>query len=364
MTVELEMLLPPGSRSRMLKVGDLDMHLLEAGDPADPLLLLLHGFPELAFSWRHQLAPLAAAGFHVVAPDQRGYGRTTGEDRGRLEQFRILALASDMVRLVGALGHGHAACVVGHDFGSPVAGWSALARPDLFRACVLMSAPFPGAPPFPAGPRAALDWVAGLKELGRKHYQLWYATDEAAPDMDGAPQGLRDFLLAYLHMKSGDWAGNRPFALKGWQADELAKLPEYYVMRDGLGMVATVAPHCPAEVPGWLGEAALELMAGEYARTGFGGGLLWYRAIASGRFQADFELFAGRRIEVPAMFLAGARDWGIHQSPGALEAMERRAAADWRSTHLVEGAGHWVQQERPGEVTAALLAFLAGLGRS
>jgi pimeloyl-ACP methyl ester carboxylesterase len=353
-------------------VNGLDMHILEGGDPAHPLVLLLHGFPELAYSWRHQIAPVAAAGFHVVAPDQRGYGRTTGEDRSRLEQFRILHLVRDAMALVGALGHSNVHMVVGHDFGSPVAAWAALARPDIFRRVVLMSAPFPGTAPWPppaaagktgtAPARGGADWVGDLAKLGRKHYQLYYSTDAAAAEMDAPEQGMAAFLSAYYHVKSGDWAGNRPFALSGWTADELAKLPDYYVMPKDLGMAATVAPHSPAVQPDWLPQEALAVYAGEYGRTGFGGGLLWYRAISCGRFQADFDLFAGRRIEGPALFLAGDRDWGIHQNPGALDAMAARAGADWRGTELIPGAGHWVQQERPEAVTARLVAFATEQG--
>ena len=356
--------LPPGVSSRLIPdVNGLHMHILEAGDPGDPLLLLLHGFPELAFSWRNQIAPLAAAGFHVVAPDQRGYGATTGEDRSRLEQFRILNLVRDAMGLVSALGHSEVACVVGHDFGSPVAAWAALARPDIFRACVLMSAPFPGTPAWPLRPApAAPDWQAALARLGRKHYQWYYSTDAAAPDMDAPAQGMHAFLRAYYHGKSGDWAGNEPFALKGWTAEELAKLPDYYVMPLDKGMAEAVLPYAAGEAP-WLTDAQLDVYARNFGRTGFGGGLLWYRAITSGQFQADFELFAGRRIEGPACFIAGDRDWGIHQSPGALEAMGQRAGADWRGTTLVPGAGHWVQQEKPDEVTRLLLDFLRGLPR-
>jgi pimeloyl-ACP methyl ester carboxylesterase len=340
-------------------VSGLDMHVLEAGHPSQPLILLPHGFPELAYSWRHQIAPLAAAGFHVVAPDQRGYGRTTGEDRTRLEQFRILQLVRDAMALVGALGHADVHMVVGHDFGSPVAAWAALVRPDIFRRVVLMSAPFPGTAPWPAGAaRPPADWVGDLGKLGRKHYQLYYSTDAAAAEMDAPEQGLAAFLGAYYHVKSGDWAGNRPFPLTGWTADELAKLPEYYVMPLELGMAATVAPHAPGVQPAWLPAEALAVYSQEYGRTGFGGGLLWYRAISCGRFQADFDLFAGRRIAGPGLFLAGDRDWGIHQNPGALEAMGERAGADWRGTELIPGAGHWVQQERAEAVTARLLAFL------
>lgn len=354
--------LPPGVRTRQIDgINGLSMQVLEAGVPGEPLILLLHGFPELSYSWRHQIAPLAAAGYHVVAPDQRGYGLTTGEDRAQLQQFRILNLVRDQMGLVSALGAREVACVVGHDFGSPVAGWAALWRPDIFRSCVLLSAPFPGTPPWPLAARGGADWQAGLTALGRKHYQWYYSTDAAAAEMDAPPEGLLAFLRAYYHVKSGDWAANRPFALAGWTADELAKLPDYYVMPLDKGMAETVRPHHPGKAADWLPDADMQVYADAYGRTGFGAGLLWYRAISSGRYQADFELFAGRRIAGPAMFIAGDRDWGIHQNPGALEAMGVRAGADWRGTVLVPGAGHWVQQEKPGEVTELLLGFLRGL---
>ena len=147
--------LPSGIRSRHIGNGrGLDMHLLEAGQPGQPLLLLLHGFPELAYSWRHVMLPLAQAGYHVVAPDQRGYGRTTGWSQGYdvdLAEFGPLNYVRDAVGLVAALGVDRVACVIGHDFGSPVAGNCALVRPDLFRAAIVMSAPFGGPPALPVG---------------------------------------------------------------------------------------------------------------------------------------------------------------------------------------------------------------------
>jgi pimeloyl-ACP methyl ester carboxylesterase len=354
--------LPDGVRQRLLSdVNGLEMHILEAGDPRDPLLLLLHGFPELAYSWRKLIPPLAAAGYHVVAPDQRGYGATTGYDPTDLSQFRLLNLVRDALGLVSALGHSHAAAVVGHDFGSPVAAWCALVRPDIFRSVVLMSAPFPGTPTWPLAPRAMPDLDAALAALDppRKHYQRYYSTNAAAAEMDAPPQGLHAFLRAYYHVKSADWAQNRPEPLKGWRADDLANLPSYYVMERDKGMAETAAAHMPtpAEIAAcdWLTDAELDVYTAEYARTGFGPGLLWYRAITSGRFQGEFELFAGRRIEVPGAFIAGSSDWGIHQSPGTFEAMQARAFVQPPAIHLVDGAGHWVQQEQPEAVTRLLL---------
>ena len=224
--------LPRGIRSRMIEgINGLTVHLLEAGfETANrPCVLLLHGFPELAYSWRKVMPALAGAGYHVVAPDQRGYGRTTGWDDsydGDLASFRMINLVRDALGLVAALGY-RAADVVGHDFGAPVAAWSALLRPDVFRSVVLMSSPFAGPPSLPFGtataaapPAAAPGFGTMLAALAalprpRKHYQWYYSTREANTDMVYAPQGLHAFLRAYYHMKSADWAQNRPQPLAG-----------------------------------------------------------------------------------------------------------------------------------------------------
>ncbi|MCO6417921.1 alpha/beta hydrolase [Siccirubricoccus sp. KC 17139] len=364
-------LLPPGLRARHIEgINGLRLHLLEAGhEQSDrPLLLLLHGFPELAYSWRKVMPALAAAGYHVVAPDQRGYGRTEGwsaEYDTDLAPFRMLNLVRDALGLVAALGHREAAAVVGHDFGSPVAAWCALLRPDIFRRVALMSAPFTGVPPLPLGeaprPRPA-DVHAALTALGRKHYQWYYSTPPANAEMWQAPQGLHAFLRAYYHVKSADWTANRPFLLAGWTAGELAKLPRYYVMDLDRGMAAQVAPEMPTEAAiaacRWLPEAELRVYSDEYARTGFQGGLNWYRCRTSGLFEAEAEVFAGRTIDIPATFIAGASDWGTQQVPGALERMQRAACTRMEKVTLIPDAGHWVQQEQPEAVATALLEFL------
>jgi len=176
--------LPPGIRSRFVaNVNGLRMHILEAGYETDdrPVVLLLHGFPELAWSWRKVMPALAAAGFHVVAPDQRGYGRTTGWDGaydGDLASFRPLNLVQDLLDLVFAMGRRHVRAVVGHDFGAPIAAHCALIRPDVFTSLVMMSAPFAGPPPVGAAPIRQADIHAALARLtpARKHYQWYYST--------------------------------------------------------------------------------------------------------------------------------------------------------------------------------------------
>ena len=363
--------LPAGIRSRMAANGNgLDMHFLEAGfeETGRPCALLLHGFPELAYSWRRVMPALAEAGYHVVAPDQRGYGRTTGWDPdygAELSSYRLFNLVRDIMGLLVALGHREVALLAGHDYGASVAAWAAVIRPDIFRRLALMSAPFPGPPdisPQPPPARSIHDDLAAL-DRPRKHYHWYYSTPPANSDMQDCPQGVHAFLRAYFHHKSADWSGNRPFRLAGWTAEELARMPTYYIMDRARTMAETVAEEMPGEEEiaacQWLPDAELAVYAREYERTGFQGGLQWYRCRTSGLFEREHELFSGRHIEVPACFIAGAADWGVYQSPGALEAMEERALA-WAGTWLVPGAGHWVQQEQAEAVSARLMAFAAG----
>jgi pimeloyl-ACP methyl ester carboxylesterase len=374
--------LPAGIRSRFVDgINGLRMHILEAGFEQEgrPCIVLLHGFPELAFSWRKVMLPLASAGFHVIAPDQRGYGRTIGWDAaydGDLRSFRLLNIARDTLGLVAALGYRSVAAIVGHDFGSPVAAWCALVRPDVFQSVVLMSAPFPGPPSLPFNTasgatdsrvKSASSGVGVHEQLARldpprKHYQWYYSTREANADMHDAPQGIHDFLRAYYHYKSADWARNNPVPLKSFTAGELAKLPTYYIMELHKGMAATVAPEMPspAEIAScqWLTELELKVYSTEYLRTGFQGGLNWYRCRTQNVDTAELEMFSGRQIEVPSLFIAGRKDWGIYQVPGSIERMRDSACTRMRSCILVEGAGHWVQQEQPQRVSELLIEFL------
>jgi pimeloyl-ACP methyl ester carboxylesterase len=300
-----------------------------------------------------------------MAPDQRGYGRTTGWDPdydGDLASFHLLNLARDALGLVRALGHA-TVDLAGHDFGSWVAGWCALVRPDVFRSVAFMSAPFTGTPGLaPQPPDPIHDALAALPRP-RKHYQAYYCTREANRDMTACTQGLHDFLRAYFHVKSADWKHNRPFPLKAWTAAELAQMPTYYVMDLREDMAQTVAHEMPgaAEIAEcrWLAEPELAVYSAEFGRTGLQGGLQWYRARVTPPLPRQFELFAGRKVEVPACYLSGASDWGVYQRPHGLEDMREQACAKYLGTHLVEDAGHWVQQEQPEAVSRLLLQFLA-----
>jgi pimeloyl-ACP methyl ester carboxylesterase len=372
--------LTAGVRSRFVEdVNGIRVHVLEAGfERADrPAVLLLHGFPELAFSWRRVMPPLAAAGFHVIAPDLRGYGRTDGTDATFDDDpapYRTLNRVLDMTALVSAFGYTSLAAVVGHDVGSAVAAWSSIVRPDVFRATVLMSTPFGGTPGLPfdtANRRGATrapaprdDIYERLAELSppRKHFGEYYATREANGNMWRARQGLQAFLRAYYHVKSADWDGNAPRPLEARTAEEWAKLPRYYVMDLDKGMAEQVAAEMPtsAEIAAntWLPDADLCVYVEEYGRNGFQGGLQSYRLDFAGRFSAELRMFAGRTIDQPSMYIAGRSDWGVFQAPGSFERMQGSACTRMQGVHLLDGAGHWVQQEQHEQVSELLLEFL------
>jgi pimeloyl-ACP methyl ester carboxylesterase len=377
--------LPKGVRSRLIHgVNGLDVHLLEAGyeSPGRPLALLLHGFPDLAYGWRHLIPILADAGYHAVAPDQRGFGRTTGWLNGYdapLQPFSLLNMTRDALGLVSALGYRRTAMLVGHDLGSPVAAYCALARPDVFPSVVLMSAPFPGPPAFPFNTAESepspvqpntenQKLTAALAALDppREHYQQYLSGRQANDDMWHPPQGLHGFLRAFFHVKSADWPGNKPHPLKAPTALELARMPTYYVMDLGQTMAQTVAPFQPsaAEVLAckWLTEPELGVYTEEYGRTGFQGALQAYRVHSDPDLNAELRLFSGKTIDVPSLFIGGKRDWGTYCAPGAVDLMRTKAATRMAGIELIDGAGHWIQQEQPVRLGELLLAFIKEAG--
>ena len=326
------------------------MHVLEAGfEPAGRPLLLLHGFPELAYSWRKVMLPLAAAGYHVVAPDQRGYGRTTGWERRLRRRPRRRSASSTAVRdalgLVAALGYAASAAVIGHDFGSPVAAWCALVRPDVFRSrgaderAVRRAAAAPLRHATRSRPRRTHrpEHPRRPRRAGRAAQALSVVLLDARRPTPtcGMPAGLHAFLRAYYHHKSADWKANRPHRLAGWTASELAKLPTYYIMDLGQDMAETVAPHMPSRRRDRRVHVADR--RGARASTAPSSRAPASRAASTGIARApagastpSCEVFSGRTIDVPSMFISGKSDWGVYQRPGAFERMQTKACTRMR----------------------------------
>lgn len=351
------------------------------------MILLTHGYPEIAYSWRNIIPRLASKGYCVVALDQRGYGRTQGWDNRRfdqvdLQQFTMTNLVRDLVCLVYALGYAKVHCIIGHDFGAVASATAPLVRPDIFASCIQMSHPHhaPPTPPFAIEQQSSpssgqkptqsqgQDIQVELAQLDppRKHYKWYNSTAPAASHWDNPPQGLNAFLRGYFHLKSADWAKNDPHPLKEWSAEELSQMPEYYVLPLASTMPEAVRSNMKGEDASathkWLPEEDINVYVSEWQQTGFQGALNWYRAQTSSSpvQKKDMLLFAGRQIEVPCCFISGEKDWGNFQQPGALDGY-KKSCVDFRGATFIPGAGHWVQQEQPDRVMEAILAFLSGL---
>jgi pimeloyl-ACP methyl ester carboxylesterase len=321
-------------RHRQVQVGDLSMHIAEAG--SGPLVLLCHGFPECWYSWRHQLTALAAAGYHAVAPDMRGYGRTDAPEP--IDAYTVIHLVGDMTGLLAALGE-QQAVIVGHDWGSIVAWTSALLRPDKFRAVVGMSVPF--FPRLPVRPTTMMKAMTGDRFLYILYFQ---EPGKAEAELD--PRA-REMMRGILYTASG--------SIDPSHVKKMVELPKTAKFLDAMVQ--------PERLPAWLSEDDFEVYATEFERTGFRGGLNWYR-----NFDRNWELlapFADLKVKVPALFVGGLRDAVVTgpefagETPGVQ--MLGSFCDDLRAKVLIEGAGHWNQQEAPEQTNAALLDFLNGL---
>lgn len=368
--------LPEGIRSRRINTNnEVVLHTLEAGfeTPGRHCIVLLHGFPELAYIWRHQMLPLARAGFHVVAPDARGYGLSAPGPVAyddSLVPYSMFNRVADVLGLVRALGHEKVATVVGHDWGGPTAQWCARLRPDVFQSVVSVSTPFLPAPTLPldsaAHPEpttAKVDISQALAALPRprKHYADYSATRAANEDMSHAPQGIHNLLRQMFYFKSADWEGNQPFPLESWTAAELAKMPTYYIMDLNQGIAATMAEHQPSAeyiaACKWMTEADLDVFASQFSRTGFQGGFNYYRVASDPALRGELESCAGKTIDVPACYVAGGNEWAAYQNPGAFESMGK-VCTQLKGTHFVPRAGHSVVEEKPDEVNRILIEFV------
>lgn len=311
-----------------LQVGAIRMRVATQGQ--GPLVLFCHGFPEMWVSWRSQMAAVAQAGYRAAAPDMRGYGGTDAPaDAG---QYTLLHHVGDMVGLVKALGE-TTAVVVGHDWGAPAAWSCALLRPDLFRAVVGMSVPYT--------PPNKLDLLALFEQQGiTTFYQQYFEREgEAEAELDADP-------MATLRRVTFSMSGDGPDRVVAG------------VMAPGARFLdATVDP---VSLPAWMSPEDLAWLAAEYRRTGFRGGLNWYRAI-----RRNAELLApwrGCPIRQPSFFIAGSRD-DVLRFPGMQQRLEAlpQVLPGLRGSHVLEGAGHWVQRERAAETNRLLIEFLRGL---
>jgi pimeloyl-ACP methyl ester carboxylesterase len=313
-------------RRRTVSTNGIEMQIAEAGGEG-PLVVLCHGFPELSYSWRHQLPALAAAGYRAVAPDQRGYGGTTAP--AAVEDYDIVHLTDDLAGLLDALGEEHAV-FVGHDWGSPVVYAMAQRHPERVRAVVGMSVPAS-----PRGPMPPLELMRQL--FTDTFFYILYFQDPGVADAELADD-TRKTLRAFYFTISGDSP-----------ADAWKTLP-----REGTGLLDSLTD--TGRLPGWLTDEDLETYTTEFERTGFTGGLNWYR-----NFDRNWEQSAAwenKTIAMPALFVAGDQDPVLLMVPPS---MMDGFVTDLRDTVVLPGAGHWIQQERPAEVNEALLGFLGSL---
>jgi len=320
---------------RHVETNGIRMHVAEQG--SGPLVVLCHGFPESWYSWRHQIRALAAAGYHVVAPDMRGYGGTDAP--AEVDRYTVLHLVGDLVGLLDAL-EAESAVVAGHDWGAPVAWLAGLLRPDRFRAVIALSVPF--------RPRGTIRPTTAMPRTDDAvFYQLYFQEPGVAEAELG--RDPRASIRRLLYSGSGD--GRAARASLG-DPGMVGMVP-----RSG-GMLTHTAD--PTTLPAWLTDADVDFYAAEFARTGFRGGLNWYRNI-----DRNWELlapYAGARVMVPALYVAGDQDLvvrfrGMDQLIPALA----RFVPNLRKTIMLPGCGHWTQQERPAEVNAAMIEFLSGL---
>lgn len=318
----------PGVELKTTTANNIHMRYAEAG--SGPLVLFCHGWPESWYSWRHQLKAVSKAGFRAVAPDMRGYGGTQSPEP--VDQYTLFHLVGDMAELVKALGETKAV-IVGHDWGAPVAWHAALWRPDLFTAVSAMSVPY--------SPPGYVDILSALEKLGINDFYLQYFQKPGVAEAE-LQQDIRGALRRLYFTASGDLVDKD----KGF-----GRLP-------GGTLLGNTAD--PEKLPAWMSEADLDYYAAEFARAGFRGGLSWYRNL-----RRNWELggpWRGQPIRQPSQFIAGSRD-GVLRFPAAKAQLEAypKTLPGLRGSHILEGAGHWVQQERAAEVNKLLVDFLKGL---
>jgi pimeloyl-ACP methyl ester carboxylesterase len=323
---------------RMIESNGIRLNIAEQGE--GPPVLLCHGFPESWYSWRHQLAALAAAGFHAVAPDMRGYGKSDAPEA--IDQYTIFHLVGDLVGVLDAL-KAPTAVIVGHDWGATVAWQAARLRPDRFRAVACLSVPY--RPRGEARPTSVMPRTADAQ-----FYQLYFQEPGIAEaELERDP---RIALRNMLYFASGEGAAAIRAAASGGSVPNIGMVPKAGGFLRG--------PGAPATLPAWLSESDIDFYAGEFKRSGFRGPLNYYRNV-----DRNWELmaaFAGAPVTVPALYVAGDRDMVV-AFPGTeqLLANLKQFVPALRGIQMLPGCGHWTQQERPSEVNAAILDFVRSL---
>ena len=315
-------------KHRSVDSNGIRIHVAECG--AGPLVILVHGFPESWYSWRYQLPVLADAGYRAVAIDVRGYGRSSAPKA--VEDYRMVKKVGDIVGLVSALGDARAT-LIGHDWGAPIVWTSALLRPDLFRGVAGISVPYnpPGGPIRPSDSFAAMSATMS----GEERFYIDYFQEPGVAEAE-LEKDVRRWLLGFYFSASGDAPLDVP----------------------NLGMVGKEMQDkfvYPETMPAWLSEDDLDLYAAEFQYTGFSGGLNRYRNVD--RDWEDLAAFGGRPIEIPALFVGGSRDGPTIMAAPAIEKFPE-TLPKLHASIIIEGSGHWIQQERSEETNAALLDFL------
>jgi pimeloyl-ACP methyl ester carboxylesterase len=313
---------------RTIKTNGVQLHTIEAGAPGAPLVVLAHGFPELAYSWRHQIPALVAAGYHVLAPDQRGYGRSTRPPD--IADYNIAELSADLIGLLDDVGV-ERAVFIGHDWGAPVAWGSAQLHPDRVAAVVGLSVP--------PVPRSQIPPTRAFRMLfGDNFFYMLYFQEPGVADVELAADPAKTLRRMIAGQRASDDHAAAMRMLAPGSEGFIDRLPE------------------PDGLPGWISAEELDHYIAEFSRTGFTGGLNWYRNL-----DRNWEIMAdplAATITAPALFVAGTED-----PVGGFMRRDRTAEVVTGPYNevMIEGAGHWLQQERPDQINEVVLDFLSGL---
>ena len=319
-------------RHRIVNANGIRIHVAEQGAADAPLVLMVHGFPESWYSWRYQLPALADAGYHAAAIDVRGYGRSSKPVA--IDAYRMVQHVADNVDVARALGH-DTAIVVGHDWGSPIACNSCLLRPDVFTALAHLSVPY--------SPRGTTPPSAGFRLLGGdEEFYIEYFQEPGRAEAE-IEADVRAWLLGFYFSASGDAPSTRG-------EGSIASVPRGGKLSDRFAM--------PDKMPDWLTDEDLDFYTSEFEHTGFTGPLNRYRNMQ--RDWEDLAAFTHQPIVVPSLFIGGSRDGPTVWGGGAIGRFDQNLPA-LRGSHVLDGCGHWVQQERADTVNATLLEFLSGL---